>query len=465
MKQVNVVGSGLAGTLLALTLAREGLDVTLYERRSDPRRVAQSAGRSINLALSARGLHALEAVGLQESILKQALPMRGRMMHSRKGELQFSRYGLHDHEYINSISRAGLNAALLDAAEAAGVTIYFQQRCTGMDFAQRRAQFCDDRNGEAYTLDATPILAADGAGSALRQSLVQRTRVDYHQEYLPHGYKELTIPPGPDGDFQLDPAALHIWPRHSFMLIALPNPDKSFTCTLFLAFDGDASGPGFDQLDSEARVQAFFEREFADLLPLIPDLTRQFAAHPTGALATVRCAPWYVEDQLLLVGDAAHAIVPFFGQGMNAAFEDCTLLLAAWREHGPDWGAVFAHFYRERKPNADAIAQLALDNFVEMRDKVADPVFLLHKQVGLQLEARYPDHFVPKYSLVSFHRVPYADALRHGELQQALLTQLCEGLTRPEDVDWTLADSLMADFIRLAPPLEPAGTRAPSVPS
>jgi len=455
-KPITVIGSGLSGTLLALYLAQAGYAVKLYERRPDPRRVAQPAGRSINLALSARGLYALEEVGLKAQVLEQALPMKGRMMHDPQGQLTFQPYGLQAHEYINSISRSYLNQVLMDAAEASQVQIYFGQRCEGMDLESGEVQMRDLSTGKPYTLHDTPVLGADGAGSALRQALIQRVRVNYAQDYLEHGYKELTIPPGPDGDFQLAPEALHIWPRKRFMLIALPNPDRSFTGTLFLDFEGPTS---FASLDSPAAVEAFFTAHFADLWPLIPDLPQAFVASPTGVLSTLRTAPWYAGQHLLLLGDAAHAIVPFFGQGMNAAFEDCTILLQTLRQHGlPDpaqsWQAVFADFYRQRKPDADAIADMALDNFIEMRDRVADPAFLLHKQVSLALEARYPDCFIPKYSLVSFHRVPYALAQQHGDLQQAVLHQLCSGLQRVEELNWSEAERLVQSFRAAAPPLQ-----------
>ena len=451
---LTLVGSGLAGTLLAVDLARAGHAVELYERRPDMRVVPQPAGRSINLALSVRGLHALAEVGLKDAVLAKALPMRGRMMHDASGRLTYQPYGLHAHEYINSISRAWLNQVLMDAAEAAGVNIRFQQRCTGMDFETRQVFFADEANGRDYALAQTPVIGADGVGSALRRSLIQRIRVDYSQDYLAHGYKELSIPADEDGDFSLDPSALHIWPRRSFMLIALPNPDHSFTCTLFLAFEANDAMPGFDQLDSPAAVTAFFDQHFPDVVPLIPDLASAFFHNPTGVLSTIRTSPWHADDQLLLIGDAAHAIVPFFGQGMNAAFEDCTLLMRQLQNFDGDWAEQFRTFSLARKPDTDAIADMALENFIEMRDKVADPQFLLHKQVSLKLEEHYPDVFIPKYSLVSFHRVPYSVAKRHGELQQEVLTQLCANITTPEALDWQQAEELVRAFRAKAPTLK-----------
>lgn len=453
---IALIGSGLSGTLASLYLAQQGLEVELYERRQDMRQVELPAGRSINLALSARGMFALKEVGVLDKVMTQALPMRGRMMHDRAGALTYQPYGLHAHEYINSISRSYLNEVLMDAAEGSErVKIHFEQRCTGYDFERGATLMHDDAKGQAYEILNRPVIGADGAGSALRLALIQRLRVNYHQDYLPHGYKELTIPPAQNGGFQLQADALHIWPRHNFMLIALPNPDGSFTCTLFLAFEADETQPGFDQLQDEAAVLHFFEQEFPDVIPLIPDLTAEFRRNPTGVLSTIRTAPWYVDDQFLLLGDACHAIVPFFGQGMNAAFEDCTVLNQVIAQHPRgDWQAVFQDFYQQRKPDADAIADMALDNFIEMRDSVADADFLLRKKLALKLEERHPDKFIPKYSLVSFHTVPYAHAQRHGQLQQALLKELTAGKNSLDEIDWQQADARVLAYLEEAPALE-----------
>lgn len=441
----HVVGSGLAGTLMALYLAQNGYQTDLYERRQDMRKIELPAGRSINLALSARGLFALEEVGLKDRVLQRALPMRGRMMHSQASALTYQAYG-QPHEYINSISRSYLNEVLLAAAEAAGVNIHFEHRCLGYDFKQGEA-LMESPQGK-YALKDAPVIGADGAGSALRHALTQRVRVNYHQEYLPHGYKEITIPAGADGQFQMEPEALHIWPRENFMLIALPNPDKTFTCTLFLAFEGAVS---FEALQEEQAITDFFDTYFPDVPPLAPDYLQEFLHNPTGVLSTLRCDPWYVKDQLLLIGDASHAIVPFFGQGMNAAFEDCTLLNQALKTHGTDdLEATFKAFYTDRKPNAEAIADMALDNFIEMRNTVADPEFLLHKKVALALEKRYPEQFASRYHMVSFQRVPYAQAQQQGYLQKELLSKLCQGIHSAEEVNWELAETLLNTLPRAA---------------
>lgn len=447
---ITVVGSGLAGALLGLYLADAGYGVELYERRPDPRQGTPLAGRSINLALSARGLHALAGVNLAEQALTQAIAMPGRMLHGLDGSLTFQPYGKDEHEVIYSISRAWLNELLIGAAEARGVHIHFQHRCTGYDVLSSTLHLYDEVAHSKREVKAQPVLGADGAGSVLRKTLVEQPRVNYAQNYLAYGYKELTIPAGPDGGFQMEPHALHIWPRNTYMLIALPNPDATFTCTLFFPFEGPDS---FAALTTPEAVNAFFAAHFPDALALIPDLATAFFANPTGTLATIHCDPWYINDQLLLLGDAAHAIVPFFGQGMNCAFEDCQALASQLQTHGPDWPTVFQAFYAERKPNADAIATLALENFIEMRDTVANPRFLLRKQVEHRLEKAFPGRFVSKYSMVSFHRVPYATALARGRLQDAMLDQLCQGLVDPTTLDLTLAEDLIAALEAEAPPL------------
>jgi kynurenine 3-monooxygenase len=433
MREVTLVGGGLSGALLALMLARKGLKVTVYERRADVRVDQIEEGRSINLALSARGIHALRLVGLDGEVLARAIPMRGRYIHPVRGGGSLIPYGRKPDEVIHSVSRRGLNAQLLDAlAREKDVAVHFQHRCTGYNLRSRTLAIRDEAAGREFAVEAPVAIGTDGAASAVRAALLQATRMNYSQEYLEHGYKELTIPPAADGSYRLEPNALHIWPRGGFMMIALPNLDRSFTCTLFLPFHGS---PGFDQLASPADVTAFFGSTFPDAVPLLPDLTDEFFRNPTGGLVTVRCAPWHRGGQVLLLGDAAHAIVPFFGQGMNCAFEDCEVLLGLFDECGGGWEEVFPRFFRERKANVDAIAQLALDNFVEMRDTSADPRFALKRQLEHLLEERYPGQFFSKYSMVSFHRFPYTEALERGKAQDEILMDVCSRSSSLAEID------------------------------
>jgi kynurenine 3-monooxygenase len=412
MADVGIAGAGLAGPLLAVFLARRGHDVTVYERRADPR-LSDGAGRSINLALSARGIDALERVGLAEEVMAHGLAMRGRMMHDRAGQLAYQAYSADGSKAINSISRQGLNALLLDAAaREPRVMLRFEERAVGMD-ADAGLLVLEGPAGQ-HSADHDVVIAADGAYSALRDVVVRSERADYRQEHLPWGYKELTIAPDASGAFALDPGALHIWPRGDSMMIALPNPDASFTATLFWPFDGRL---GFAGLESAAAVQARFERDYPDAIKLFEDLVGEFARHPVGSLVTVRVWPW-VRGRLALLGDAAHAIVPFFGQGMNCAFEDVVELDRCLDETDEDWTVALAMYANRRKPNADAIGELALDNFVEMRDKVASPFFRLGKQAEHAIERWAPDRFESLYELVSFTTVPYAEACRRAAAQR-----------------------------------------------
>jgi kynurenine 3-monooxygenase len=437
---IALIGAGLNGPLLALGLVKRGFSVGIYERRPDMRRVRMSAGRSINLALSTRGIHALTEAGLWNEMQKIVLPMKGRMMHSATSELTFQPYGRDEAEVINSISRAELNVALMDAAEEQGVKICFQERCTGIDLKTGALHLRDERTGEDRTLESTVVIGCDGSASAIRGEMLKLSRFNFSQQYLDYGYKELTIPAGLHGKHVLETNALHIWPRGNYMLIALPNVDGTFACILFLPFEGPDS---FAQLTAPAEVVEFFLSRFPDVAPLMPDLADNFFANPSGAMVTIKCSPWHVEGRALLLGDAAHAIVPFFGQGINCGFEDCTCLLGLLDQHGADWTRVFSEFEKARKINTDAIADMAVENFVEMRDRVADPRFLLRKKVELALEAKYPQLFVPKYAMVTFHRIPYATALKRGQVQDSMLTELCEAIERVEDLDWSKADKLI----------------------
>jgi len=437
---ITLIGAGLNGPLLALGLVKRGFEVKIYERRPDMRRVRISAGRSINLALSTRGIHALTEARLWQEMQKIIIPMKGRMMHSASSELTFQPYGKNEAEVINSISRAELSIALMNAAEAHGVKIYFQQRCMGISFKTGTLRLRNEGAGEDRTVDSDVVIGCDGSASAIRSEMLRSSRFNFSQEYLDYGYKELTIPAGPGGKHILEMNALHIWPRGNYMLIALPNVDGTFACILFLPFEGKDS---FEQLTTHSAVHEFFESCFPDAVPLMPDLADNFFANPIGAMVTIRCSPWHVKGRVLLLGDAAHAIVPFFGQGINCGFEDCTTILELLDRHGADWERVFHEFEKARKANTDAIADMAVENFVEMRDRVADPRFLLRKKVELELEVKYPKLFVPKYAMVTFHRIPYAIALKRGQIQDRMLTELCDRIERVEDLDWGKADQLI----------------------
>jgi len=439
-RTITLVGAGLTGPLLAISLAQRGFPVQIFERRPDMRRTRASAGRSINLAVSTRGIHALRQASLWDQMSRIIIPMKGRMMHSRTGELTFQPYGKNDAEVINSISRADLNVALMNAAEAQGVTIHFGERCTGIDWTTGAARFRNDETGRETTVNSEVVIGTDGSASAIRQDMKKLGRLHFSQEHLDYGYKELTIAAGPGGKHLLEPNALHIWPRGAYMLIALPNIDGTFACILFLPFEGPES---FANLDTGEKAAHFFAERFADALALMPQLRENYSGNPTGSMVTVKCAPWQMDGKVLLLGDSAHAIVPFFGQGMNCAFEDCTVFLELLDGHGPNWAKLFQEFEQARKPNTDAIADMALENFIEMRDRVADPRFLFRKKAELALEAKYPRHFVPKYAMVTFHRVPYSVAFSRGKIQDRLLAALCDPISRIEDLDWKKADHLI----------------------
>jgi kynurenine 3-monooxygenase len=410
---VTIVGAGLAGTLLACALAKWGRQVDLYEKRPDPRVDGREGSKSINLALSVRGLHALREIGLADDVVKAGILMRGRMIHGRDGSLSFQPYGKDDSEALHSVSRAGLNLLLVEAAaQYPSVRLHFAHRCMGLDLASGNLDFQSGPNNVAVQSDF--ILGADGAHSAVRTAMQRLDRFDYSQGYLTHGYKELTIPPGPSGDFRMEAHALHIWPRGSFMMIALPNRDGSFTCTLFAPFEGPN---GFGALKTEADVLGYFRDQFSDAVPLIPDLAAAFLTNPIGALVTVRCQPWHVSDRVALVGDACHAVVPFLGQGMNAAFEDCTVLMECLKQFANDRRRALAEYERLRKEHVDALADMCVENFVEMRDKVGSPIFRIRKKLAVLLHALFPRWYLPLYTMIEFTRIPYADARRRARRQ------------------------------------------------
>lgn len=416
---VVICGAGLAGALLAAQLGRRGWRVDLYERRPDPRAAGFVGGRSINLALSTRGITALERIGLAERVLADSVPMRGRMMHDRDGGLTYQPYSKDPDRAIRSVSRGGLNHTLLDAAEAEpSVRIRFGWRCTDADLDAPAALLVHEETGEERRVEAQVVIGADGAYSAVRGRMQRSEGFDFAQSWLEHGYKELTMPPTAAGDFALEPNALHIWPRGGFMMIALPNADRSFTCTCFWPLAGPR---GFDALRDDEAVRRRFLEEFGDAVPLIPDLERDYRENPVGRLVTVRCAPWHHGDGVLLVGDAAHAIVPFYGQGMNAAFEDCRVLDELLDAHDGDWRRVLPAYSAARVEQGEAIADLALENFVEMRDHVASTRFLLKKKAEKTLHRLFPRWFEPLYDLVSFSNVPYAEARRRAARQAAVV--------------------------------------------
>ena len=419
-RELNIVGAGLAGALLAVLLARRGFVPTLFERRADPRQVAPEGGRSINLALAARGIAALERAGVMEAVRPLLIPMRGRMVHEPGAPAALQPYGQRPEEVIYSVGRADLNRVLIAAATAhAGVRVEFNQLCLGVEVAANRLRLRGG-DGSVRELELAPTIAADGAGSAVRAGLARAGLIEVREEWLDHDYKELTLA-GSAAREALDPHALHIWPRGGFMLIALPNTDGSFTATLFLPRAGPVS---FAALGTGAAAAEFFAREFPDVLALAPQLLSQFAAHPQGQLGTVHAAPWQAGGRVLLLGDAAHAIVPFHGQGMNAAFEDCVVLDELLAQTA-DWPATFTRFEAARRPNSEAIARMALENYTEMRSAVRDAQFLRRRALALELERRFPDRFIPRYSMVMFHpEISYAEALRRGAVQSSLLEEL-----------------------------------------
>ena len=413
-----ILGAGLAGPLLAVYLGRRGYPVHLLEMRSDPRQSGGAGGRSINLALSLRGLYALERVGLADAARTLSIPMRGRMMHAVSGAKTVQPYSAKEGEHLNSISRSRLNVLLLEAALACpGVQVTFDAKCTDCDVETGRLEVTDS-SGQSRTMDTEILVGADGAFSKARSAFLRRARFDFRQEYLEYGYKELTLPPTPDGGFALEVEALHIWPRHTYMMIALPNTDATFTCTLFWPYEGQ---PSFASIRTPEEILRFFNETFPDAVPLMPDLVSEFQTHPVGSLVTVRCRPWHDGGRAVLIGDAAHAVVPFYGQGMNASFEDCAVLAECIDRHAPHWERAFEAFERLRKPNTDALAELAVENFVEMRDKVGSRGFLWRKRGERWLHHLFPGWYVPLYSMITFSRIPYARARRRARIQDRVV--------------------------------------------
>jgi kynurenine 3-monooxygenase len=421
-KETIIIGAGLVGSLLSIYLRKRGRDVSIYERRSDMREADLVAGRSINLALSDRGIKALEEVGLMEEIRKICIPMHGRFMHNADGSTAYQAYGK-EGQYINSVSRGDLNKKLMDLAEANGVNINFNEKCNDINWQKNEIEFEKTTSPELEHVKADLIFGSDGAFASSRLThQLQHNLFQYQQFYIDAGYKELTIPAGKNGEFLLEKNALHIWPRGNYMMIALPNIDGSFTCTLFFPFEGEKS---FAALDSKEKVQTFFENEFADAAAMMPTLLEDFFTNPTAGMVTVKCHPWIREDKFALIGDAAHAIVPFYGQGMNCGFEDCIVLNSLIDKYDEDWSAILQEYQQLRKPDADAIADLAVNNFIEMRDKVADPKFLLQKKIEAAFSKNHPDKWIPLYSQVTFSpQIRYSDALINGQKQEAIMQKI-----------------------------------------
>jgi len=447
-KTITIVGAGPVGSLLSLYLSKRGYKTSIYERRPDMRKEKITAGRSINLALSDRGIKALEEVGIMDDIRAIAVPMHGRFIHNADGKATYQPYGRAG-QFINSVSRGELNKKLIDLAEKQGVEIYFNHRCEKIDWKERKI-FIELPGNKTQIFPFELLFGADGAYSAVRLQLqLQHDRFQYEQHYIDFGYKELTLPAGEDGKFKIEKNALHIWPRGNYMLIALPNLDGSFTCTLFFPFEWE---PSFASLDTNDKLRNFFAHTFEDAMPLMPSLEGDFFDNPTSSLLTVKCFPWVVDEKVALIGDAAHAIVPFFGQGMNCGFEDCSILNGLIKKHNDKWPAIFSEYQTLRKTDADAIAELALNNFIEMRDKVADPLFLLQKKIESRLHEKFPEKWIPAYSQVTFSpNIRYSDALKNGKRQDnimraVMLSPQFQDKLKSEEIDDIIIK--MADKLR-----------------
>jgi kynurenine 3-monooxygenase len=443
-KDTVIIGAGLVGSLLSIYLSKRGYNVKIYERRTDMRKEKIAAGRSINLALSDRGIKALEEVGIMDEIKKIAIPMHGRYIHNADGTTAYQPYG-NEGQFINSVSRAELNKMLMDFAEKNGAEIFFSQKCETINWNKKKISF-EETNHESSTINYELVFGSDGAYSSARLThQLQHDRFQYQQYYIDFGYKELNIPPGSNGEFMMEKNALHIWPRGNYMLIALPNMDGSFTCTLFFPFEGD---PSFASLDTKEKLTAFFKKTFADAVPLMPTLEEDFFTNPTSSLVTVKCFPWIRDDEFALIGDAAHAIVPFFGQGMNCGFEDCRVLNELIDKHTDNWEFILKEYQSLRKPDADAIAELALNNFIEMRDKVADPKFLLQKKIETAFSKKYPGKWIPAYAQVTFSpQIRYSDALKNSAKQEAIMQQVMAMPGIEEIWQSEAVDQLMLDLI------------------
>ena len=444
---ITLVGAGLVGSLLAVLLARRGFKVEIFESRADMREQDISAGRSINLALANRGIYPLEQAGLMDLVRPILTTMKGRMIHGIDGSENFQSYGQKPEEVIYSVSRGELNKICMNAAEETGlVTIHFNQKCESVNFDDHTIQIINSQTNETAHHSFTRIIGTDGSASAVRGAIHNIKSEQHNILPLGHSYKELRIPSGTDGTFRIDASSLHIWPRGGYMLIALPNEDGSFTVTLFMPTEGEIS---FQEINTEDKVEQFFSQYFKDALSLLPELKKDFFDNPTGRLATVKCSPWYYQDKALIIGDAAHAVVPFHGQGMNCAFEDAIDLAEVLDDQNPskniNWEKVFSTVNANRKTNGDAIADMAIENYVTMRDSVRDEKFILRNALAFELEKRFPKYFCPRYSMVMFHRLPYSIAKQRGAIQEQILQQLTISAESVEAVDFNLAKKLVQE--------------------
>lgn len=437
-EKIAIIGAGLVGSLLSVLLSKKGYDISLFEKRPDMRKSDLKGGRSINLALSNRGWRALSMAGIEEEIRKIAIPMKGRLMHSKEKELTYQPYGK-DGQNIYSVSRALLNEVMMSEAEKHGVKINFDFKCEAIESENGIIDFLDHKN-KPVQKKFDLIFGTDGAFSAVRSSFLKRDRFSYSQQYLSHGYKELEIKPDSTGNFKMEENFLHIWPRGEYMLIALPNPDKTFTCTLFFPFEGP---PSFSSLDTNEKVIKFFKNQFPDAFELMPDLIDMYNENPSSSLVTVRCYPWVFDDKVCLLGDASHAIVPFYGQGMNSGFEDCSELMHIIEKNN-NWKTILDEFQKSRKPNADGISELALKNYIEMRDSVADKRFLLQKKIESRINDLFPNEWIPLYSMVTFSDIPYSEALARGNYQHKLMQDVLD----TEGIEELYKTEKFRDFIK-----------------
>ncbi|KTD30879.1 kynurenine 3-monooxygenase [Legionella moravica] len=441
MKEITIIGAGLAGTLCSLYLARRGYKVELFESRSDVRDSPIDYGRSINLALSCRGITGLDAMDLMDEVKQIMVPMRARAIHEANGEVHFQPFGRHENEYINAISRTDLNALLLNKADQSpNIRLHFEMKLLQMDVQNKKLKF-ETKDGHSVEHHYHRLIGADGAPSHVREAMKSEGIVVASRDYLSHSYKELSI--SKTHTVGMAREHLHLWPRDSFMLLGNPNPDDSITGSLFLANEGKDS---FATLDNEERLFAFFKKEFPDAFKVMPNLASEFFGNPTGFMSTIKCTPWYYRDECLLIGDAAHGIIPFFGQGMNSAFEDCRILDELLEQHHDDWSKVMPLFYEQRKVNTDAVAQMSMDNYHEIHSDIRHPEFILKKQVERELMARYPERYISKHVLVMFTNTPYSRAQALGEIQKRLLDQICCSITDIKELNWHDVDNLMLDY-------------------